>query len=68
MRRHGSVCGPSQTQREFTDAFLHSSQVEEKLRYAKWKAADITRCLKAGIKPKAGPPVDDEEEEDEDVR
>ncbi len=36
----------------------------EKLKYAKWKAAEITRCLKAGITPTPGPPGGMEEEEE----
>jgi vacuolar protein sorting-associated protein VTA1 len=28
----------------------------EKRKYAKWKATDISKALKQGIKPKPGPP------------
>ena len=35
-----------------------ASDVEEKLRYAVVKAADINKCIKEGRKPKAGPLVD----------
>lgn len=31
-------------------------QVEEKMKYAKWKAVEIGRCLKSGITPTPGPP------------
>lgn len=31
-------------------------QVEEKRKYAKWKAVDIDKCLKNGITPTPGPP------------
>ena len=31
-------------------------EVEEKCRYAKYKAADIIKCLKAGVRPEPGPP------------
>jgi len=35
-------------------------ELEERQKYAKWKAADITRCIKAGIKPKSGPENSDD--------
>lgn len=41
-----------------------ASDVEEKLRYAVVKAADINKCLKEGRKPKAGPLVDTAPEDD----
>ena len=31
-------------------------QVEGKMKYAKWKAVEITKCLKNGIPPTPGPP------------
>lgn len=31
-------------------------QIEEKMKYAKWKAVEIDRCLKNGITPTPGPP------------
>ena len=31
-------------------------EVEEKCRYSKFKAADIIKCLKAGMRPEPGPP------------
>ena len=36
-------------------------QVEEKMKYAKWKAVEIGRCLKNGITPTPGPPGGNEE-------
>jgi len=36
-------------------------QVEEKRKYAKWKAVDIDKCLKHGITPTPGPPGGDPE-------
>ena len=37
-----------------------SLQVEEKRKYAKWKAVDIDKCLKNGITPTPGPPGGDD--------
>ena len=37
-------------------------QVEEKRKYAKWKAVDIDKCLKNGITPTPGPPGGDNSE------
>lgn len=37
-------------------------QVEEKRKYAKWKAVDIDKCLKNGITPTPGPPGGDDSE------
>ena len=31
-------------------------QIEEKMKYSKWKAVEIDRCLKNGIEPTPGPP------------
>ena len=39
-----------------------SLQVEEKRKYAKWKAVDIDKCLKNGITPTPGPPGGDDSE------
>ncbi|CAN1149679.1 Protein HOMOLOG OF MAMMALIAN LYST-INTERACTING PROTEIN 5 [Linum perenne] len=36
-------------------------ELEQKQKYAVWKAADIRKALKEGRTPKAGPPVDDED-------
>jgi len=41
------------------------TQIEKKMKYAKWKAVEIDRCLKAGITPTPGPPTTADEEEDE---
>lgn len=30
------------------------SDISEKIKYAKWKAADISKALKQGLKPKPG--------------
>ncbi|XP_028754218.1 protein HOMOLOG OF MAMMALIAN LYST-INTERACTING PROTEIN 5 isoform X2 [Neltuma alba] len=35
--------------------------LEQKQKYAAWKAADIRKALKEGRKPMAGPPADDED-------
>ena len=35
-------------------------QVQTRLKYAKWKAVEIDRCLKCGITPTPGPPGGDE--------
>ena len=32
------------------------------MKYAKWKAVEIDRCLKNGIEPTPGPPVEEEDE------
>ena len=37
-------------------------KVEEKRKYAKWKAVDIDKCLKNGITPTPGPPGGDNSE------
>lgn len=34
-------------------------QLEQKQKYAAWKAADIRKALKEGRKPVPGPPVDE---------
>lgn len=39
-----------------------SEDIIEKQKYAKYKAADIARCLKNGIQPTAGPPGGDDTE------
>ena len=39
-----------------------SLQVEEKRKYAKWKAVDIDKCLKNGITPTPGPPGGEDSE------
>lgn len=39
-------------------------QVEEKMKYSKWKAVEIDRCLKNGITPTPGPPGEQTFEED----
>lgn len=36
-------------------------QLEQKQKYAAWKAADIRKALKEGRKPQAGPPGDDKD-------
>lgn len=40
---------------------LHE-QIEQKQKYAIWKAADIRKALKEGRKPEAGPPGGDKDE------
>lgn len=40
---------------------------QEKIKYSMFKSTDIFKCIKAGIKPKAGPPGMEEEEEEEPV-
>lgn len=40
--------------------FSHFCQLEQKQKYAVWKAADIRKALKEGRKPNPGPPADDE--------
>lgn len=37
-------------------------QVEQKQKYAIWKAAEIRKALKEGRKPEAGPPGGDKDE------
>ncbi|CAI0379346.1 unnamed protein product [Linum tenue] len=37
------------------------AELEQKQKYAVWKAADIRKALKEGRTPKPGPPVDDED-------
>lgn len=34
-----------------------SDEVESKMKYAKWKAVEIDRCLKGGVPPTPGPPA-----------
>lgn len=41
--------------------WLHE-QIEQKQKYAIWKAADIRKALKEGRKPEAGPPGGDKDE------
>jgi vacuolar protein sorting-associated protein VTA1 len=36
-------------------------QLEQKQKYAAWKAADIRKALKEGRKPMAGPPAGDDD-------
>lgn len=36
-------------------------QLEQKQKYAAWKAADIRKALKEGRKPNAGPPSGDDD-------
>lgn len=36
-------------------------QLEQKQKYAVWKAADIRKAIKEGRKPTAGPPAGDED-------
>lgn len=36
-------------------------QIEQKQKYAAWKAADIRKALKEGRKPEPGPPGGDED-------
>ena len=44
------------------DAFLNFFlQLEQKQKYAVWKAAEIRKALKEGRKPTAGPPDGDED-------
>lgn len=43
---------------------LFHLQVEEKMKYSKWKAVEIDRCLKNGITPTPGPPGDQLFEDD----
>ena len=38
-------------------------QVSAKLKYAKWKAVEIDKCLKNGITPTPGPPAGEELQE-----
>ena len=40
---------------------FYTLQLEQKQKYAVWKAADIRKALKEGRTPKAGPPVDDDD-------
>jgi hypothetical protein len=47
--------------------FLYSilmclEQIEQKQKYAIWKAAEIRKALKEGRKPEAGPPGGDKDE------
>jgi vacuolar protein sorting-associated protein VTA1 len=42
-------------------------QIVEKIRYAKWKATDISRALKEGRVPAAGPPSGGEEDAGDDA-
>lgn len=39
---------------------MHHGQIEQKQKYAAWKAADIRKAIKEGRKPTPGDPVDDE--------
>lgn len=36
-------------------------QLEQKQKYAAWKAADIRKAVKEGRKPQAGPPAGDDD-------
>ena len=38
------------------DSMFLLTQLEKKMRYAKWKAVEIDRCLKSGITPTPGSP------------
>jgi vacuolar protein sorting-associated protein VTA1 len=54
-----------QALQQFEECQPFSESVAERLRYAKWKAADITQALREGRTPQPGPPggVADEEAE-----
>ncbi|CAN0900943.1 Protein HOMOLOG OF MAMMALIAN LYST-INTERACTING PROTEIN 5 [Linum grandiflorum] len=54
--------GPLQSEM-LSDIYAASAllQLEQKQKYAVWKAADIRKALKEGRTPKPGPPVDDED-------
>lgn len=39
---------------------MDREQIEQKQKYAAWKAADIRKAIKEGRKPTPGDPVDDE--------
>lgn len=39
---------------------MDHEQIEQKQKYAAWKAADIRKAIKEGRKPTPGDPVDDE--------
>ncbi|KAL7751589.1 hypothetical protein RI367_003053 [Sorochytrium milnesiophthora] len=39
-------------------------EIEEKIKYSKWKAADIVKALKEGRVPMAGPPASQDEEQE----
>ncbi|KAG1234079.1 hypothetical protein G6F68_002826 [Rhizopus microsporus] len=41
------------------------SEVEAKIKYAKWKAADIMKALREGRQPTAGPPIDESEQQEQ---
>lgn len=41
--------------------FIIFLQLEQKQKYAAWKAADIRKALKEGKKPQAGPPAGDDD-------
>lgn len=40
---------------------INVSQLEQKQKYAAWKAADIRKALKEGRKPTPGPPSGDDD-------
>lgn len=46
------------TLRQFSNDKSLPDDLEQKLKYAKWKAADITTALREGRVPQAGPPGD----------
>ncbi|RCH90170.1 hypothetical protein CU097_011928 [Rhizopus azygosporus] len=41
------------------------SEVEAKIKYAKWKATDIMKALREGRQPTAGPPIDESEQQEQ---
>lgn len=41
--------------------FYDLLQLEQKQKYAAWKAADIRKAVKEGRKPQAGPPAGDDD-------
>jgi hypothetical protein len=43
-------------------SLLSLEQIEQKQKYAIWKAAEIRKALKEGRKPEAGPPGGDKDE------
>lgn len=45
----------------FTLSCLIFKQLEQKQKYAVWKAADIRKAIKEGRKPTAGPPSGDDD-------
>ena len=56
-----AVRAPSPAHPFLRMVLIHAVQIEEKIKYAKWKAADIAKAFREGRKPTPGPAGSSEE-------